>query len=165
MVHPDLTDSWTVEGTPPNKVNDNTAYEVRSFDWLPETEDLVLAGTWPAAAKDSDLLTSMAYVEEIHDKLLETYEFAGKLRGRFSRMGMDVQERTINYEAEADERGTMLDKSAVRETWAEAKDDVELDDDLPSLDAEYLDEHGATEPLDADGSAGEAAATDGGNAE
>jgi hypothetical protein len=150
----------------PNRVNDGSDYEVRQFDWYEAGEEgtLTVSGTWPAEAKDSAMLTSRAYLEDIHDHLLETYERAGKMRGKFSRMALDVQEKLLNYSSEADERGTMLDRSAVREVWSEVEEDLEVEgDELPSLE-DHLDEMDGDPQLDAtDAGAGEgAAATDGG---
>jgi hypothetical protein len=126
----------------PNVVNDGDDYEVRRLEWFPEASDegrLSVTGTWPAEVKDSALITSRTYIEEIHEHLTDSLAKLAELRAKWSRMSLDLQEELINKEAEALERGQMLQKTAAKTIYENERDDAEeLEaEDLPSIEENW----------------------------
>lgn len=136
LVPPAVWENKTVDGDDPWPVNDQSAWGVREFDWYESTDSLVVEGSWLRAAADDALATEKAHMEEMHDFLLDVYQIVGKLRGRFSRMSMDVERKTVNAVHEAQERGKMMDRTAVKNVWEDAAGEIEdtIPDDHPDMD-------------------------------
>lgn len=140
-VPPDVWDDKKAE-VAPNRVNDGSDYEVREFEWFPQASDdgrLVVRGTWPAEVTDSALITSRTFIEEIHEHLTDSLAKLAELRAKWSRMSIQIQEATLNEEAEAHERGIMLDKTAAKRIWTEERGEIEevTEDDLPSIEEDW----------------------------
>jgi hypothetical protein len=140
LVAPDIWADKEVQNHPPNLVNDNSAFEVRHFEYHEEVDRLVVDGTWPGQVKDGDLVTYQSHFEEVHDTLLDSHRTLKRLRAKWHRMAMDLEGRVLNSQAEATERGVMLDQSAAKEIYDDVKEVAEADDEeLPHLTAEeYL---------------------------
>lgn len=135
-VPPALWDEKRVDEVDPYPVNDSDDYAVREFDYYEGLDQLVVRGVWMEGAQDDQLFTKKGQVEEIHKFLLDGYEAIAKIRGRISRMAMDVQRRTITALAEAQEKGKMIDQDAVEDVWKQASENIEdeLPDTPPKLD-------------------------------
>jgi hypothetical protein len=131
-VPPAIWDAKTVKGEGnPWDVNDGDAYAVREFEWMEATDTLIVEGCWLSeSAADNVLMTDKSHMEDIHDFLLDAYRVLGQVRGRISRMGMDVEKRTINAVHEAQEKGATLERDGIKEVWEDAADD--LDEAMPS---------------------------------
>jgi len=140
LVPPALWEEKTVEGPPPHPVNGGAAWEVRQFEFSEAEDDeepeLIVSGTWMSATSDSKLLTSKAMLEDVHNTLIRKALELSKLRARIKRMGVQIQESTVMQLAEQDERGTMLNGSAVQEAFEAAKEQAEqesIDDEMPEI--------------------------------
>ncbi|ELY52794.1 hypothetical protein [Natronolimnohabitans innermongolicus] len=149
-VEPGVWDDKTVEGPSPYRVNDGEAFEVREFDWHPdqgETGTLIVTGCYFSQIADSKLVTVKAMLEDIHGELIETAIAYNKLRGRISRMGVEIERDTINAHAEADERGLMTQKTSVKDRFEAAEEDVDewSSDEISDL-GEYEHDFDATAP-------------------
>ncbi|WP_224268567.1 hypothetical protein [Haloprofundus salinisoli] len=137
-VPPKLWREKEVEGPSPRPINGNTAWEVREYEYLPDVgEDgkLIVRGTWLAGCRDTQLLTSKSHMEDIHGKLIEAYLDYGRVRARVSRMAGDIQSSIINEGSEARERGLMMDQTAVKRAYEDAKGDTDgfSEEDLPTV--------------------------------
>jgi len=146
-VKPWVLDEMDTDGPSPQPVNDGRDLEVREFDWREDTENLTVRGTYMEALSDSKLITCKTYLEDVHGDMAEAWMSLNRLRGRISRMGLQVQEDVINEEAEANERGLIRPKSAVGDAFDEAKKSTEAEDnneisDLGNYVDDYADEHG-----------------------
>ncbi|MFC3960362.1 hypothetical protein [Halovivax cerinus] len=165
-VEPEQWKDKTVEGPSPYPVNDGDAYEVREFDWHEDTETLIVTGCHYSSLADSKLVTVKAMMEDIHGQLIETAIAYNKLRARISRMGVEIERDVVNFQAEADERGLMGQKTAVKERFEAAEDEAQEWDtdemrDLGDYEHEY-DPVENPEGITVDASTGQQAATDGG---
>ncbi|AGB16638.1 hypothetical protein Halru_2044 [Halovivax ruber XH-70] len=163
-VEPGVWDEKTVEGPSPYVVNDGDAYEVREFEWHADTETLIVTGCHFSELADSKLITVKAMLEDIHGQLIETAIAYNKLRARISRMGVEIERDVVNFQAEADERGLMGQKTAVKERFEAAEDEAQEWDtdeirDLGDYEHEY-DPVANPEGVTVD--TGHQAATDGG---
>ncbi|ELY42568.1 hypothetical protein [Natronorubrum sulfidifaciens] len=146
-VEPKVWDEKVTEGPSPYRVNDDEAFEVREFDWQEDTETLVVTGCYFSQLSDSKLVTVKAMLEDIHGELVETAIAYNKLRGRISRMGIEIERDTINAHAEADERGLMTQKTSVKERFEAAEDDAtEWSSDEISDLGEYEQEFDPADP-------------------
>ena len=135
-VPPAMWDEKRVDEVDPYPVNDGDAYAVREFDYYEGLDQLVVRGVWLEGAQDDQLFTAKGQLEEIHEFLLDGYEAIAKIRGRISRMAMDVQRETITALAEAQEKGKMIEQDSVEQIWQEASENIEeeLPDSPPKLD-------------------------------
>jgi hypothetical protein len=140
LVAPDVWAAKKVLKHSPNLVNDNGAFEVRHFEYQDDVDQLEVDGTWPGQVKDGDLVTYQSHFEEVHDTLLDSHRTLKRLRAKWHRMALDMEGRVLNSQAEAAERGVMLDQSAAKEIYDDVKEVAEADDEeLPHLTAEeYL---------------------------
>ena len=170
-VEPGVWENKTIEGPSPYTVNDGSAFEVREFDWHPdqgENGTLIVRGTYFSQMADSKLVTTKAMLEDIHNDLVESYLEYNRLRGRISKMGLQIQKDVINEEAEADERGLMNPRTTVKERFDSAKTDAEEADideikDINEYVEDYSDEHGIETTSGPPQTREQAAATDGGS--
>jgi hypothetical protein len=136
LVAPGVWDSKTVEGPSPYRVNDESAYEVREFNWYEDTEELVVRGCEFSQLADSKLVTVKTMLEDVHGDLVDAFLERNRLRARVKKMGLEIQEDVINAEAEADERGLMNPKTSVREAWEDAQADIEKEvEEIEDIDA------------------------------
>ena len=151
-VPPAVWDEKTVANeTKPWPVNDGDAYAVREFDWFESTNTLVVEGCWLSdSAADDALMTDKSHMEDIHSFLLDAYRVLGQLRGRWSRMGMQVEKRTINAVHEAQEKSQTLERDDIKQIWEEsaAEIDDEMPDDPPVPDDVELDGYRTGRDLD-----------------
>jgi len=165
-VAPAVWKEKTVEGPSPYLCNDEEAYEVREFEWHEDTEQLVVRGCYMSQMADSKLVTTKAMLEDVHGDLVDAYLELNRLRGRISKMGLEIQSDIVNKEAEADERGMMNPRTSVKDTFEEAKKDAEqaTDDEIQDIgeySEDYFEEHGVPERVGPPATQ-EQAATDGG---
>jgi len=161
-----LEEHMDVDGPAPQPVNDGRDIEVREFRWREDTETLTVRGTYMSALADSKLITVKAMLEDVHGDLVDAFLEYNRIRGRISKMGLQIQKLVVNEEAEADERGMMNPKTAVGDTFDNAKQDVENADDSEIQDVgeyveEFADEH-AIETTAGPPATQQQAATDGG---
>ncbi|WP_121822935.1 hypothetical protein [Halostella salina] len=166
-VAPELWDEKTVEGPSPYVCNDGDAYEVREFTHHDDADQLVVRGTYFSQLADSKMVTVKAMLEDIHGDLVDAFLEYNRLRGRISKMGLEIQRDVVNEEAEADERGLMNPKTTVKEHFEDAKQDAEERDvdeikDVTEYVEEYTDAHGRRTPVTEDEPATNQAATNGG---
>ncbi len=166
-VAPEVWNEKVVEGPSPYVCNDGDAYEVREFTYHEDTGRLVVRGCYMSQLADSKLVTTKAMLEDVHGDLVDAFLEFNRLRGRISKMGLQIQRDVVNEEAEADERGLMNPRTAVKDRFEAAKEDVEQRDvdeikDVTQYVEEYTDEHGPRTPEPAEGSTINQAATDGG---
>lgn len=148
-VPPAVWENKTVKNAEPWPVNDGTAWAVREYEWVEATETLVVDGCWLADAADPALAYKKTHMEEMHTFLLDTYQIISQLRGRFSRMAMDVERQTVNAVHEAQEKGTTLNRTAIKEIWNDAAEELRdvIPDDHPELDEiEEINEERSPEP-------------------
>ncbi|WP_049928666.1 hypothetical protein [Halopiger goleimassiliensis] len=146
-VEPAVWEEKTVEGPAPYWCDESEVWEVREFEYHEDTGDLIVTGCYFSQLADSKLVTVKAMLEDIHGALVEEYLAANKLRGRISKMGLQIQKDVINEEAEADERGLMNPKTAVKKRFESARDDAEQNatdgiESIPNYVEDYADEHG-----------------------
>ncbi|QCS42648.1 hypothetical protein [Natrinema versiforme] len=166
-VAPEVWSEKTVEGPSPYHCNDGDAFEVREFTYHEDTGQLVVRGCYFSQLADSKLVTIKAMLEDIHGDLVDAFLEYNRLRGRISKMGLQIQGDVINEEAEADERGLMNPRTTVKDRFEAAKDDAEARDvdeikDISQYVDDYTEDHGPRTPVEADEQAAEPAATDGG---
>ena len=170
-VEPGVWENKTVEGPSPYSVNDGEAFEVREFDWHPdqgENGTLIVRGCYFSQMADSKLVTTKAMLEDIHNDLVEAFLEYNRLRGRISKMGLQIQKDVINEEAEADERGLMNPRTTVKERFDSAKKDAEESDideikDISQYVEDYAGEHDIETTGGPPQTQEQAAATDGGH--
>ncbi|WP_436347690.1 hypothetical protein [Natronorubrum sp. FCH18a] len=149
-VEPAVWGKKTVEGPSPYSVNDGESFEVREFDWHEDQGEhgtLIVRGCYFSQMADSKLVTTKAMLEDIHGDLVDAFLEYNRLRGRISKMGLQIQGDVINEEAEADERGLMNPRTSVKDRFESAKDDAEEADtdeikDITEYVEDYSDEHG-----------------------
>jgi len=146
LVPPALWEDKTVEGPSPYPINGGAGWEVREFEFIEGEDDeqpeLIVSGTWMSACTDSKLLTSKAMLEDVHGTLIDKALELSKLRARIKRMGVEIQESTITELVEQEERGTMLDGSAVQNAFESARSEANeesIDEEMPEID-EFSDE-------------------------
>ncbi|RQG94075.1 hypothetical protein [Natrarchaeobius chitinivorans] len=167
-VEPGVWDEKTVEGPSPYRCNDNEAFEVREFDWHEDTETLVVTGCFFSRLADSKLTTVKAMLEDVHGDLIRTAIAYNRLRGRISKMGVEIERDSINAQAEADERGLMTQKTSVKERFEAAEDDADewSSDEIKDV-GDYEHDFDPTEPMEpiTMDTGQQAAATDGGHNE
>lgn len=159
-VPPAVWDDKTVKTYQPWPVNDGDAWAVREYEWMDATETLVVEGCYLSkSAADDVLMTDKSHMEDIHSHLLEAYRVLGQMRGRISRMGMDVERQVFNAIHEAQEAGTTLERDGIKQVWDEVTEDFddampdddlpEPEDDLPGWDGDIDDvEHDQVTPTD-----------------
>ncbi|MFC7232172.1 hypothetical protein ACFQMM_13710 [Saliphagus sp. GCM10025308] len=147
-VEPEVWNGKTVEGPSPYRVNDEESYEVREFEWLEDTEDLIVTGCYQSNMADSKLVTLKAMLEDIHGDLIEDSIALNKLRGRISKMGVEIERDSINFQAEADERGLMGQQTSVKERFESAREEADKwdSDEIRDVDDYAIDYDPAENP-------------------
>jgi len=165
-VKPEVLEEMDVDGPAPQPVNDGRDLEVREFTWRDDVEQLTVRGTYMSALADSKLVTVKAMLEDVHGELVDAFLEYNRIRGRVKKMGLQIQHDVINEEAEADERGQMNPKTAVKDRFEEAKASIEQADDTEIQDVDeyaeaYAGEHGIETTSGPPATQGRAA-TDGG---
>jgi len=166
-VAPEVWSEKVVEGPSPFPVNDGDAYEVREFEHHEDVDRLRVRGCYMSQLADSKLVTAKAMLEDVHGDFVEAWLEKNRLRGRISKMGLQIQADVVNEEAEADERGMMNPRTAVKTRFESAKQDAEEQGELEIQDIEnyveeYSDEHGIETTGGPPATPEQAAATDGG---
>jgi hypothetical protein len=166
-VAPEVWAEKTVEGPSPYNCNDGDAFEVREFTYHEDTGQLVVRGCYFSQLADSKLVTIKAMLEDVHGDLVDAFLEYNRLRGRISKMGLEIQRDVVNEEAEADERGLMNPRTTVKDRFEAAKDDAEARDideikDITQYVDDYTERHGSRTPVEADEPPANQAATDGG---
>lgn len=135
-VAPEVWSDKTVDGPTPYPVNGSSAWAVREFEHKEDLGELTVRGVWLSEVEDAKLMTSKSHMASVYSKLVESHLSLKIMRESVSELGTDIQERLINKGAEARERGTLLDKSAVKDVFEDFEDDVSDlgTDDLPTVD-------------------------------
>lgn len=134
-VPPSIWKEKKIDGPAPYPVNGGRGWAVKEFEWLEEIEQLTVKGVWLEECQDTKLLTKKSHMEAIYGKLTESHIRLNILRDSVNELGGDIQKRIINSTAEARERGTMLDKTAVKDVFEEFGDRISDTDegDLPNM--------------------------------
>jgi len=122
-VEPGVWQDRTVEG-PSAYVLDGGGFEVREFEYLEDLNELRIRGCEFSQLADSKLVTTLAMLEDVHGDLIDTFLEHNRMRGRISKMGVEIQRDLINEEAEADERGLMNPKTAVKSRFEAAEEEA-----------------------------------------
>lgn len=143
-VPPETWAAKNVEGPDPTPVNGGDAWLVREFEYQEDTGELYVSGSWPSEINDMEWYTSQARIEQIHGWMTSKLRELIGVRELVSRISLQVQEKLVNQQAEARERGTMMDPEAVADALDDVKDELPDFDpgDIPSLD-DALDEEDA----------------------
>ena len=144
LVAPETWASKTIEGPDPHPVNEGRAWLVREFEYVEDAAELYVSGSWPSEINDMELYTSRARIEQLHGYFTEQLRELIGVRELVSRVGLEIQKTLVNKQAEAREKGTMLDPDAVTDAVNGVKDDLpDFDpEDVPSLE-DALDEDDA----------------------
>jgi len=147
LVPPDIWSEREVEG--PNPWRMGGKWVVREFDYDSELEQLRVKGTWLSEVQDTKLVTKKSHFEAIYDYLVERHLTLSVLRDSQSRFGAEVQDRLVTAMAEARERGQMMDKTAVMDTFDEFEEEANSigEEDIPTFEA-ALDEEPDEGPVD-----------------
>ena len=117
------------------------------------------------------MLTSKSHMEDMYNKLVESHITLGVMRDSVRQLGADIQNELINRLAAAQERGEMMDKTAIKDVFEEYEEKAEElgnDDlpevgpeDLPDWELDEMDGPGEISPENS-GAPGDQVATDGG---
>lgn len=136
QVAPEIWSSKKIEGPTPYAINGSDGWIVREFDWQEDTDQLVVRGVWLSEVEDVKLLTSRKHMESMYNKLVESHLSLKIIRDSVSELGSEIQGSLINSMAEARENGKMMDKTAVKDAFADFEDGVEEigSDDLPTIE-------------------------------
>lgn len=139
-VEPEIWSEKSISGPNPYPVNGGSGWAVQEFEWLEDVEELRVKGVWLEETTDTKLLTSKSHMNAIYGKLTESHIALNILRDSVSEFGADIQRRLTNSMAEARERGTMMDKSAVKDVFESFEEDAAgtTDEDLPTLEPDDL---------------------------
>lgn len=147
LVPPDVWREKKVREVDPYAINGGQSWAVREFEWREDVEQLEVRGVWLEEVEDHRLITSKAYMEDIHNTLIEKFIEYARVRGRISRMGAEIQEGTIQEMSEAAEDVTMLDRDIVMDAYEDATQSADPStDDLPTISEEDLPEHETPSP-------------------
>ena len=139
-VKPEVWEQRTEDGPSPYRVNGNSAWEVREFEYHDDTGDLTVTGGYMSQMQDSALVTWQSLVKDLHEKFVYAWLERNELRGTETRRALENQQEVINRNAEASERGLMLAPEKVSETWDETIDRVHDSDS--ELEIDELDTYG-----------------------
>jgi hypothetical protein len=132
-VPPEIWQNKTVEGPDPYPVNGGSAWAVREYEWLDDVEELRVKGVWLEGCRDTELMTSKKQMKDIHGWLIDRAEELAALRGRWSRGAVQLQNKLVNAEAEALERGQMLQKTGAKDTFEDMMEDGEEFENAPTV--------------------------------
>jgi len=137
-VSPEIWKEKTVEGASPYPVNGGSTWAVQDFEYLDDMDELRVEGVWLSECEDTKLYTSKSHMDAIYGKLTESHIALNIMRDSVNELGADIQRRILNATSEARERGTMMDKSAVKNVFEDFEDKVTgtTDSDLPTLEIE-----------------------------
>jgi len=147
-ISPEIWKEKTIEGASPYPVNGGSAWAVRKFEYLDDIDDLRVDGVWLSECEDTKLYTKKSHMEAIYGKLTESHITLNIMRDSVNELGADIQRKIINKAAEARERGTMLDKSAVKSVFEDFEDRITgtTESELPTLEVEEMADDAIPEP-------------------
>ena len=147
-IEPEVWKDKSVDGANPYPINGGSSWAVQDLEWMDDVDELVVKGVWLSECQDTKLLTKKSHMEAIYSKLTESHITLSVMRDSVSELGADIQKRTINDAAEARERGTMMDETAVKDVFEDFEADIGGSDesDLPTLEMdEYVEKATATD--------------------
>lgn len=155
-ISPEIWKEKTVDGANPYPVNGGSGWAVREFEYLDDVDDLRVDGVWLSECEDTKLYTKKSHMEAIYGKLTESHITLNIMRDSVNELGADIQRKIINKAAEARERGTMLDKSAVKNVFEDFEDRITgtTESDLPTFELEEMTDTTIPEAPTVDGEAG-----------
>lgn len=147
-VEPSVWSEKSVDGPNPYPLNGGSAWGVQEFDYDEELGELRVRGVWLEECEDTKLLTAKSHFESIYEKLTESHIALNVMRDSVSELGADIQKRIVNTGAEAREKGTMLDETAVTDVFESFADDIDGlgSDDLPTIETEDIAQEVIDEP-------------------
>lgn len=140
MIAPEIWKEKNVNGPNPYPVNGGSAWAVREFEYAEDMDQLTVRGVWLEEAEDTKLITSRRHMNSVYEKLTESHMTLKIFRDSITELGADIQGRLINKMSEARERGTMMDKTAVKDVFDDFEDSISDmgTDDLPTLEHDEL---------------------------
>ena len=147
-IEPEVWKDKSVDGANPYPINGGSSWAVQDLEWMDDVDELVVKGVWLSECQDTKLLTKKSHMEAIYSKLTQSHITLSVMRDSVSELGADIQKRTINDAAEARERGTMMDETAVKDVFEDFEADIGGSDesDLPTLEMdEYVEQAAATD--------------------
>ena len=147
-VEPEIWSSKSVDGANPYPVNGGSAWGVQEFEFDEDMKELRVKGVWLSECEDTKILTSKSHMEAIYGKLTESHITMKVMRDSVSELGADIQGRIVTSGAEAREKGTMMDPTAVKDVFESFEEDIAGtgDDDLPTLTMDEIAEEYGDEP-------------------
>jgi len=154
-VSPEIWKEKTVDGPAPYPVNGGSTWAVQDFEYLDDMDKLRVKGVWLSECEDTKLYTSKSHMDAIYGKLTESHIALNIMRDSINELGADIQRRIINATSEARERGTMIDKSAVKSVFEDFEENITgtTDTDLPNLEVEAVVDDAIPEPPTVDSEA------------
>ncbi|MEA5386924.1 hypothetical protein VB773_13220 [Haloarculaceae archaeon H-GB2-1] len=133
VVPPEMWREKEVDGPDPYPVNGGSAWAVRDFEYLDDLDRLEVRGVWLEGCQDTQLMTSKKQMQDIHGWLIDRAEELAAIRGRWSRGAVELQQKLINAESEALERGLMVTKTAAKDTFGDLIEDGEEFETAPTV--------------------------------
>lgn len=139
-VEPTVWAEKSIDGPNPYPINGGAAWGVQEFEYDEDLGDLRVKGVWLEECEDTKLLTAKSHFKSIYEKLTESHIALNIMRDSVSELGADIQKRIVNTGAEAREKGTMLDETAVSDVFDSFGDDIDGlgADDLPTIETEEI---------------------------
>ena len=137
-VTPEVWKEKTVDGAAPYPINGGSAWGVQEFEHLEDVGELRVKGVYLSECEDTKIWTIKSHMDAIYEKLTESHIALSIMRDSVNELGADIQTRIINRAAEAREKGTMLDKSAVKDVFESFEAEIQGTDesDLPTVEFE-----------------------------
>jgi len=132
-VPPELWREKEIDGPDPYPVNGGSAWAVREYEYLEDIDQLRVEGVWLEGCQDTQLMTSKKQMQDIHGWLIDRAEELAAIRGRWSRGSVELQKKLVTADAEANERGQMIQKTAAKETFGDLIEDGENPEDAPTI--------------------------------
>ncbi|MBX0325582.1 hypothetical protein EGH21_21390 [Halomicroarcula sp. F13] len=117
----------------PYPINGGRAWAVREYEYLEDVDQLRVKGVWLEGCQDTELMTSKKQMQDIHGWLIDRAEELAAIRGRWSRGAVELQQKPVTADAEANERGQMIQKTAAKDTFGDLIEDGEEFENAPSI--------------------------------
>lgn len=139
-VSPEVWKEKTVEGAAPYPINGGSGWGVQDFEYLEDVNELRVKGVYLSECEDTKIWIIKSHMNAIYDKLTQSHIALSIMRDSVNELGADIQKRIITRAAEAREKGTMLDKSAVKDVFKDFEDEIAGTDenDLPTVEVEQI---------------------------
>lgn len=139
-VSPEIWQEKTVDGASPYPINGGSAWGVQEFEHLEDVDELRVKGVYLSECEDTKIWTIKSHYKAIYEKLTESHIALSIMRDSVNELGADIQRRVLTRAAEAREKGTMIDESAVKDVFESFENDIGGTDenDLPTVEFEEI---------------------------